>query len=72
MKQSPARSSRKAALRKAHEKRLAQALRENLKRRKQDQQEPITGANQIDLDSASLSTEVPSSKSSGHGDQTAD
>jgi hypothetical protein len=72
MSKSPDLSPGKAALRAARTERLAQALRENLKRRKQRADAPVKGAADIDGHSATLSGGVVSSKSDDRSKGTAD
>ena len=72
MSKSPNLSPGKAALRVARTERLAQALRENLKRRKQRADAPVKGAADIDGDSATLSGAIVSSKSDDRSESTAD
>ena len=72
MSKSPNLSPGKAALRVARTERLAQALRENLKRRKQRADAPGKGAADIDGDSATLSGAMVSGKSDDRSESTAD
>lgn len=72
MSKGPELSARKAASRAARTERLAQALRENLRRRKQRADAPVNVGADFDRDSAALSGGMVSDKSDDCSETTAD